>query len=602
MAKRKSVVPLQVTIGLVALLCLIPPFAWLQYQWADMASRAEEQQMRENLRATGRQFFMTLDNEVTVFHDMLEAERGAATAVDTRTAVEQAVAFWTGNASWPELLSAVSVVSVAGEGTAGAAGLATHTYTRQTGASGKDVAYAWREVTFEKADATLAAAILSLPIWQGAANGASGKSEMPAFAFQRVVSIDPPVAVITQVDPAVLAAKVLPALASRYFGEPDGLRGYTVRVVASAGGAPVYSDGNYREDRAADLRVPLLGNFRIERSFQGKRDSRVQDFPRVRYWLQSNDRPPPAPERSPWTLEVQRTSGSFEEATAKLRLLNLGGSLGLLVIITAGLGWLYRLYRQTRVNVRTQEDFVATVSHELKTPLSILRSAAENLREGVVTDVEHTKRYGERMVGEANRLLSLTENVLFYARLEAGAAIPEHRREQFALDQLLRETVQSWKSEFSAADAQLSFHSTVLDDSLFWGEKTAIAAMVHNLLSNARRYGLPEGGGGRVEVLLSQRSHDGGRFGLPVLRHRPPAPKWLLITVKDNGPGIPIRERRRLFQPFFRPSSSPTGGIGLGLSLVRRIANAHGGKVWVEGSGGAGIAFVVELPHGEVSE
>jgi signal transduction histidine kinase len=601
MAKRKSVVPPQVTIGLVALLCLIPPFAWLQYQWADLASRAEERRMRENLRATGMQFFMTLDNEVTVFHDMLEAERGASTAEDTRTAVEQAVGFWAGNASWPDLLGSVSVVSALPGGEPGGDSLAIQTYSSNGGGAGKAALNTWRESSIGDADPRLAAAILALPIWQSASNGGGGRYEAPAFTFTRMVGFEPPVAVIIRIDPDVLVAKVLPALAKRYFGEPDGLRGYALRVVASNGGKTVYTDGKYQESRAADLRVPLLGNFRIERPFQESRVTRVQDFPRVRYWLQANDRPPPSPERSPWTLEVQRASGSFEEATAKLRLLNLAGSLGLLVIITAGLGWLYRLYRQTRVNVRTQEDFVATVSHELKTPLSILRSAAENLREGVVTDVEHTKRYGERMVGEANRLLNLTENVLFYARLEAGTAIPEHRRECFALDELLRETVQSWKGEFSAADAQLSFHSTVLDDSLFWGEKTAIAAMVHNLLSNARRYGLPEGGGGKVEVLLSQRSHDGGRRGFLGFGRQPQARKWFLLTLRDNGPGIPIRERRRLFQPFFRPSGSPTGGIGLGLSLVRRIASAHGGKVWVEGTGGAGITFVVELPHGEVA-
>ena len=75
-----------------------------------------------------------------------------------------------------------------------------------------------------------------------------------------------------------------------------------------------------------------------------------------------------------------------------------------------------------------------------------------------------------------------------------------------------------------------------------------------------------------------------------------------MITLRDNGAGIAKAERRRLFQPFSRPGGSPTGGIGLGLSLVRRIAAAHGGKVWVEGTGGAGIAFVVELPHGEVRE
>lgn len=593
-----------VTIVLVVLLCLIPPFAILQYQWAGVVSQAEEQRMRENLRATGMQFLMTFDNESTIIHDMLEAERGANGVADTKTFVEQAVEFWRANASWPDMLSSVSVVSLQPGAGKGNADFLIQTYARDpAGANG----YSWRTGSFEKVDADMVAAILSLPFLQeGVFAGAvaSGgievvRIETPPFVYPRMVSLDPPVAVISRVDSASLARTVLPALAARYFGEPDGLRGYALRVVASVGASPVFATEGFDPARQADLRLPLLGNWRMDRVIKIKdtRNTRAQDFPRVRYWLQTGERPPPVPDRAPWTLEVQRVSGSFEEAAANIRWLNLVGSLGLLIIITAGLAWLYRLYRQTKVMVRTQEDFVATVSHELKTPLSILRSAAENLREGVVTDVDHTKRYGERMVGEANRLLNLTENVLFYARLEAGAPIPAHRQEVFALDQLLRETVQAWKGEFSAQDAQLFFHSTVLDEVGFLGEKSAITAMLANLLSNALRYGLPDGGGGKVEVLLGQRLHDGQRWNWPGLGARHPARKWFHITVKDNGKGIPMAERRRLFQPFFRPAGSPTGGIGLGLSLVRRIAIAHGGKVWVEGTGGAGIAFVVELPH-----
>ena len=346
MKSRKPVVPLQVTLLFIVLLCLIPPFAWLQYQWSGVVSQAEERRMRENLRLTGLQFLSTLDNEVTVIHDMLEAERSTATVEDSSRFVEQAVAFWTQNASWPDLLTTISVVSLANDSRQGQLHYIIRTYAK-TATGG----FAWRDQAFEKADPRLQSSILSLPFFQEDAKRSRQRNETPAFFFPRIISVEPPVAVISAVDPEVLAHAVLPALAERYFGEPDGLPGYALQVVEQSSKKEVFASQHFGGQNPGDpvLRLLLLGSWRNDHVEVSGDTPHSPDFPRVRYWLQSNDRPPPPPSNAPWVLQVYRVNGSFEEVSSRVLWINLTGSLGLLVIIAPGLAWLYRMYRQSRL-------------------------------------------------------------------------------------------------------------------------------------------------------------------------------------------------------------------------------------------------------------
>ena len=219
-----------------------------------------------------------------------------------------------------------------------------------------------------------------------------------------------------------------------------------------------------------------------------------------------------------------------------------------------------------------RRDFVANVSHELKTPTGALSLLAETL-EGE-HDPEVVRRLAKRMGGEADRLVRIIDDLLDLSRIEANET-PE--KELVPIFQIVREATDSL---LPVAD---SLEVKVLVGDIprlvaVPGDRRDLVSAVKNLVDNAIKYSEPGG-----EVFVQVRG----------------APDGIEVSVADHGLGIPTRDLERIFERFYRVDrarSRTTGGTGLGLSIVRHVAANHGGRVSVQSKEGEGSTFVLSLP------
>jgi signal transduction histidine kinase len=231
---------------------------------------------------------------------------------------------------------------------------------------------------------------------------------------------------------------------------------------------------------------------------------------------------------------------------------------------------------------RTQQEFVADVSHELRTPVASIRGFADAITEGVASDEASIKRAAEIIGAEAANLGELTSTLLALADLDAGVVTLEHAPiDVEALAVAVRDRFGA-----SAASGDVGF-SVMTEPGTPLGDQARVLQATSALVENALRHA-PAGGHVRV------------RMGM-----RPGADRWLL-TVDDDGPGIPENERERVFGRFTRLDSSRSaegGGSGLGLAICRRLVELMGGRVWAEGSTDLGGArFCLELPGPDSTE
>ena len=226
---------------------------------------------------------------------------------------------------------------------------------------------------------------------------------------------------------------------------------------------------------------------------------------------------------------------------------------------------------------RVRRDLVATVSHELRTPISALQAVLENLVDEVEPPDPETLRI---MLGQAQRLGRLVQQLLDLSRLEAGVAPLERRR--FEVAPLLRQAAHEARIHAErgmSKDVRLSVAVSptgLLADA----DPERIHQVVANLLENAVRHA-PEGS----EVGITARQRDGSAR----------------IEVADQGPGIPDEDIDRVFERFYRTDgarSSAAGGTGLGLAIARWIVDLHGGSIHAERNDPKGCRMVVALPGG----
>jgi signal transduction histidine kinase len=224
-------------------------------------------------------------------------------------------------------------------------------------------------------------------------------------------------------------------------------------------------------------------------------------------------------------------------------------------------------------------EFVAGVTHELRTPVAVIRSAAENLSHGIVGNTDRVKRYGAMIESEARRLGEMIESVLQYAGLESGAGLGSQA--PVAPAEIIDAAIDTAVAATGGAGTLTVQRDVAPDLPNVLGDAAALRSALQNLIANAVKYG------GADRWVGVRAEHVTGR-----------APE-ICITVSDHGAGIPPADLPHIFEPFYRGSDAMAGqvhGNGLGLSLVRRIAIAHGGRVAVSSKPNAGTTFILTLP------
>ena len=353
--------------------------------------------------------------------------------------------------------------------------------------------------------------------------------------------------------------KVLPRLVTEYLN-PGGEAVYDVSVSSAGRSGPVIFSTRSDKSSVAARADATAGIFYGEMGSSPGRG---------RGWFRDEAH------FARWMIAVRHRAGSLEIAVARARFRNLGASL-ILVALLGGTAWaLVRYTARSRRLAEMQFRFAAGVSHDLRTPLTAIRGAAFNLVEGLVKEPAAIGRYAKLILRNAEELTSMIENVLaFSASLHSDKA---ERLEVFSVGDLLEHAAATMAQEIEQAGCRIEL--TVAPElPALAGDPVALELVFRNLIGNAVRHGA----GGKWIGVSAARSTEG-----------------VEIRVCDRGPGIPERERERIFEPFYRGDESRAQriqGTGLGLSLVRSTVERQKGTVEVHNSPGGGAQFTVRLP------
>jgi signal transduction histidine kinase len=265
-----------------------------------------------------------------------------------------------------------------------------------------------------------------------------------------------------------------------------------------------------------------------------------------------------------------------------------------------------RAFQNQRRLAELKSNFVSSVSHELRAPIASVRLLAEGLEQGKVAEPVRQREYYRFIVQECRRLSSMIENVLNFSRIEQGRQ--QYEFEPTDLGRLVEETVKLMEPTAAERQVRLQiepFPATHTQPTL---DGQALQQALINLLDNAIKHSPPgqsvtvsvgspskPGETNVAEDTPASRAEEGGL--MPAAGES--APKWIMLTVADHGPGIPTEDRERIFERFYRRGSElrrETPGVGIGLNIVKHIVQAHGGRVWVESEVGKGSQFIMALP------
>jgi two-component system, OmpR family, sensor histidine kinase SenX3 len=269
----------------------------------------------------------------------------------------------------------------------------------------------------------------------------------------------------------------------------------------------------------------------------------------------------------------RRGAGRGEGLAVSARVAPLGSRLVLLLVED--------LTEARRIEA-VRRDFVANVSHELKTPVGALSLLSEAVMDAA-DDPEAVNRFAGRMQIEATRLTSLVQEIIDLSRVQDDDLLDD--AEPVAVDDLVAEAVDRCRHQAGAKHITMATGDT--PDLFIWGNRGQLAAALGNLVENAVNYSPART---RVGIAGRRITAQGGDL--------------IEISVTDQGIGISEKDRDRIFERFYRVDparSRATGGTGLGLSIVKHVAASHGGQVTVWSAEGQGSTFTLRLPEAGIA-
>ncbi|MFN0278252.1 MAG: sensor histidine kinase [Pyrinomonadaceae bacterium] len=401
---------------------------------------------------------------------------------------------------------------------------------------------------------------------------------------------------------AVVKEQLLSDLSAKYFGE-----GEFRAAVTDTAGQPVYqslngdssdataklftlSPDNFIEFKnkelldsiGAERKTNVIVNSRVESKSFDQRivsgDGKAQTFS-----IELRDSKPRTPVLArisdagdaPWTLAVQHSSGSIAGYAASTLRRNLAIGFGLLFLLAAAVTAIVFSAMRAKMLARRQIEFVSSVSHEFRTPLAVIYSAGENLVDGVAKDNGQVERYGSVIKGEGKKLSAMVEQILEFAGANSGRR--KFNFAQVSVDEIVNDALDECRPLIEQANFAVEKNiSPTLP--LIHADKATLSQAIQNLVVNSIKYGDSEAWL-RVSVEYGDRK--------------------IRISVEDRGIGIARKDIRSIFEPFYRSKEvvdAQIHGNGLGLSLVKQIAEAHGGRAFVSSEIGKGSKFTIELP------
>ncbi len=271
----------------------------------------------------------------------------------------------------------------------------------------------------------------------------------------------------------------------------------------------------------------------------------------------------------PWVIEV----GAPELAGAFTGVSGYWPTMLSVALMLVALGLTVQAHRRSAELARMQTDFVAHVSHQLKTPLSLLSAATETLQMDRIRSPEKLSEYLDTIHAEAARLSTLVQHVLEFSRVQQQRS---YEYEHVDVGALTRETVDAFAHGLSSHHVTFDVHIDGPGPYVH-ADPAALEQVLANLLDNAVKYSGPI-----KEITVRVRAERSSA----------------VIEITDRGVGVSPSDQARIFERFYRaPSASPRPGFGLGLPIVKELVLAHGGRVDMTSVPGAGSTFRVSLPR-----
>ncbi len=392
----------------------------------------------------------------------------------------------------------------------------------------------------------------------------------------------------------VMQTELLPDLAQRYFGGPDGFVYHVAIVSGPSQGTVIYqSDPSLPPTAfaAPDARIPLLDDFRARMGRRG-----LGPGSDLRPPGPDDSRPPFAPpgrgrgrgapmllaggDGADWELLVKHREGSLEAVVSGVRRRNLAISFGVLLLLASSVALIVAYTQRAQRLARLQMDFVAGVSHELRTPLAVICSAGDNLAEGVVADSNRQiQQYGELIRNEGWKLTGMVEQILQFASLRKGRR--QYNLSPLSMDEIVEKILEKALPMIQAAGFEVE-KSIDTNLPLVNVDAQALAQCLQNLINNALKY-----------------SGESRWLAVRVVRSQGKKSPEVLLTIEDRGMGIDPADLPYIFDPFYRGGAATAAqihGTGLGLCMAREAIAAMAGSISVKSTPGRGSAFTIHLP------
>ncbi len=588
-------------LPVIGLLLLLGTLAFLQYRWLNQISEGERQRMHSRLQSDTQRFADDFNLEIQNIYFNLQIN-----AEDWQTQnlqeFNERYNFWLKKTAYPQLIQNVYFLELTGNSLA-----------KFNADSGDFTEAEWTEnlakikpqINSEKEFQPLANGVSSLLIPVSASEKTFNrvmisppnleKIKIPAIVSPKRIGT-----IIVELNAVVIQNQLLPDLKKRYFfGDEDS--DYDISIVSNSNQIVYQTINITSPDSKAELfalspekflfysnrqmmttigeRKDSLIVSRIEKNEQtnlpGNSNSQIeiriagQEKPRVSTITTHNQ------SNANWTLNVQHVAGSLDNFIAQTKLRNMLVSFGILSLLGIAGILIFISAQRAKVLAQRQIDFVSSVSHEFRTPLAVIYSAGENLADGVAKETTQVSKYGNLIKGEGKKLTAMVEQILDFAGANSGKKkydLREHKASE-----IIENAIAECKSFLQEENFELI---TEISENLpkIHADKTALSHAIQNLIVNGIKYS-----NGSKSIKIDAFTQD----------------RNIIIAVEDKGIGIDKKDLPHIFEPFYRSKKvvdEQIHGNGLGLSLVKQIVEAHGGKVVVESEMGKGSKFVLQLP------
>ncbi|MFB3904972.1 MAG: sensor histidine kinase [Acidobacteriota bacterium] len=370
-----------------------------------------------------------------------------------------------------------------------------------------------------------------------------------------------------ELDSHFLRTELLPSLIERQLRRP-GLSQYRVAVVAGDPPRVLFSTAPGVELSSLEPPDARMNLFSVQPPFPLSRRPALASPRQLDPGNTGRD-------CSDWVLIVQHEAGSLDAAMQSVARRNQAIGFGMLILLAGSTVLSAVSAQRARAVAQQRMEFVAGVTHEFRTPLTVLRSAGFNLTQRLADDSRQVRRYGELIQAESRKLSIMVEQVLSCAQIQSGRG--RYDLKPLDVSKVVAQVLSDYKLTFESGRWEVQ-EEIEEAPALVRGDEQAIQNAVKNLLDNALRYAA------------------GGRWLLVGVRG---IQDEVQVIVQDRGPGVDPGDIPHLFEPFYRGKGVVTSGIsgaGLGLSLVHEYLRVHGGRVTVDRPTGGGARFTLHFP------